>query len=63
MQSKLALDEGMLRQAIFLFKETKHFLLANMSAIGSGSVREFRLSFEGLRGSSLVVSLSKLLIL
>ncbi|KAG6512896.1 hypothetical protein ZIOFF_031035 [Zingiber officinale] len=39
-KSKLTLDEGMLRQAIFLFKETKHFLLANMSAIGSGSPEE-----------------------
>lgn len=38
MQSKLTIDESIVRQAIVLFKESKHILLANMSAIGSGSV-------------------------
>ncbi|XP_042436640.1 retinoblastoma-related protein-like isoform X3 [Zingiber officinale] len=40
LKSKLTLDESIVRQAIVLFKESKHILLANMSAIGSGSPEE-----------------------
>nr|XP_010908926.1 retinoblastoma-related protein [Elaeis guineensis] len=39
-KSKLALDESTIRQAMVLFRESKHILLANMSAIGSGSPEE-----------------------
>ncbi|KAG1330964.1 Retinoblastoma-related protein [Cocos nucifera] len=39
-KSKLALDESTMRQAMILFRESKHILLANMSAIGSGSPEE-----------------------
>ncbi|KAJ8466552.1 hypothetical protein OPV22_029104 [Ensete ventricosum] len=39
-KSKLSLDESMLRQAMVLFKESRHVLLANMSAIGSGLPEE-----------------------
>ncbi|KAG0500259.1 hypothetical protein HPP92_000331 [Vanilla planifolia] len=36
----LALDENTTRQAMVLFRESKHILLANISAIGSGSPDE-----------------------
>ncbi|KAF3781853.1 Retinoblastoma-related protein [Nymphaea thermarum] len=36
----LALDENMTDQAVGLFRESKHILLPNMSAIGSGSPEE-----------------------
>ncbi|THU68115.1 hypothetical protein C4D60_Mb08t00490 [Musa balbisiana] len=39
-KSKLSLDESMLRQAMVLFRESRHVLLANMSAIGSGLPEE-----------------------
>ncbi|WOL03887.1 retinoblastoma-related protein [Canna indica] len=39
-KTKLSLDDNTLRQGIVLFKESKHILLANMSAIGSGSSEE-----------------------
>lgn len=46
-QTKLNLDEGTLRQSVVLFRETKHVLLANMSAIGSGSVIGVLFTFLG----------------
>ncbi|KAJ6799943.1 retinoblastoma-related protein isoform X1 [Iris pallida] len=39
-KNKLALDESIARQAMVFFTESKHILLANMSAIGSGSPEE-----------------------
>ncbi|KAJ6847960.1 retinoblastoma-related protein isoform X1 [Iris pallida] len=39
-KNKLALDESIARQAMVFFRESKHILLANMSAIGSGSPEE-----------------------
>lgn len=37
-QSGLALDEDTHKQAIRLFKETKHLLVTNISTIGNGTV-------------------------
>ncbi|KAJ6850470.1 retinoblastoma-related protein isoform X1 [Iris pallida] len=39
-KNRLALDESIARQALVFFRESKHILLANMSAIGSGSPEE-----------------------
>lgn len=36
----MALDENTARSALVLFKETKQVLVANMSSIGSGSVKD-----------------------
>lgn len=37
-KNDLGLDESTMRQAMVFFRESKHILMANMSAIGSGSV-------------------------
>ncbi|XP_020088417.1 retinoblastoma-related protein [Ananas comosus] len=39
-KSKFELDESTMRQAIMLFSETKHILIASLSNIGSGSPEE-----------------------
>lgn len=38
----LGLDENMMRQVMIFFRESKHILLANVSAIGSGSVSKIQ---------------------
>ncbi|XP_020261207.1 retinoblastoma-related protein isoform X2 [Asparagus officinalis] len=39
-KNDLGLDESAMRQAMVFFRESKHILMANMSAIGSGSPEE-----------------------
>jgi len=39
LQNELALDEKSCKEAMDLFGETKHLLMANVSSMGNGTVR------------------------